>query len=213
MTTAAASEPYVDPGAPAGDRWPAGERAAPRLDASLVPSITGVRIPPGDAPVRLLNISNTGALVECEHRLKPGTEVTLHFAGTFKPSTVRARVARSNVCGIGTTGALVYQIGVAFLASIELPNSPAPTHAKPTAGGPSLPARAPAPAAASPVPPEVPANAAAPVKAKAAAQPAHAAPAQVPAKAPVQASAQPPVQAPVPPPPAAPAPTTLRNRW
>jgi len=203
MTTAAASEPYVDPGAPGGGRWPAGERAAPRLDASLVPSITGVRIPPGDAPVRLLNISNTGALVECEHRLKPGTEVTLHFAGTFKPSTVRARVARSNVCGIGTTGALLYQIGVAFVAPIELPNSPAPAQSKPAADGPSVPARAPAPAAASPVLPEAPPKAAAPAKPKAAAQPAQAAPAQAPVH-----------QAPVPqPPPAAQAQAPLRNRW
>jgi len=106
------------------------ERAAPRLQASLVPSITGVRISPGDSLARLVNISWSGVLVECEQRLRPGTEVTVRFAGTFQPAQVPSRVARVSVSGIGPTGALTYQIGLAFATPITLPDPPASGRAK-----------------------------------------------------------------------------------
>jgi hypothetical protein len=114
------------------------EGAAPRLNASVVPSITGVSILPGNAPARLMNISWSGALLECGRRLKPGSDVTILFAGTFQPAQVPSRVARVNVCGIGPTGALTFQIGLAFSAPITLPDprmdrEPAPPTAWPAA--------------------------------------------------------------------------------
>ena len=124
--------------------------SAPRLKASVVPSITGVRISPGDAPARLVNISWSGVLVECEQRLKPGSEVTVHFAGTFQPAQVPSRVARVNVSGIGPTGALTYQIGLAFAIPITLPAPPAYRQPKTRAVWPASP-----PAAAAPIAPAV----------------------------------------------------------
>ncbi len=117
-----------------------GETPAPRLPPAVVPSITGVRISPGDAPARLVNISWSGVLVECERRLKPGTDVTVHFAGTFQPAQVPSRVARVNVTGIGPTGALTFQIGLAFATPVPLPNPPAPRLATAPAAWPARPA-------------------------------------------------------------------------
>jgi hypothetical protein len=122
MTASAQTDQRADGRAQRSLGLPAGETPAPRLHASVVPSITGVRITPGDAPARLVNISWSGALVECERRLRPGTEVTIHFAGTFQPAQVPSRVARVNVSGIGPTGALTFQIGLAFATPITLPN-------------------------------------------------------------------------------------------
>jgi hypothetical protein len=124
MTTSSQTDQRVREGAPRAVGLPAGKTAAPRLEASVVPSITGVRISPGDAPARLVNISWSGVLVECETRLKPGTDVTVLFAGTFQPAQVPSRVARVNVSGIGPTGALTYQIGLAFATPITLPDAP-----------------------------------------------------------------------------------------
>ncbi len=125
MTTSWQTDQRVGEGAPQAVGLPAGKTAAPRLKASVVASITGVRISPGDAPARLVNISWSGALLECEKRLKPGSDVTVHFAGTFQPAQVPSRVARVNVSGIGRTGALTYQIGLAFATPIALPDPPA----------------------------------------------------------------------------------------
>ena len=109
------------------------------MSASVVPSITGVRISPGDAPARLVNISWSGALVECETRFRPGTEVTVHFAGTFQPAQVPGRVARANVSGIGQTGSLTYQIGLAFATPVTLPDPPARRRATAPAAWPARP--------------------------------------------------------------------------
>ncbi len=139
MTTSAQAGEWADGGAPQSAGPAAGELPAPRLPASAVSSITGVRISPGDAPARLVNISWSGVLVECERRLKPGTEVTVHFAGTFQPAQVPSRVARVNVSGIGPTGALTYQIGLAFATPVTLPDPPGRRRAKAPAAWPARP--------------------------------------------------------------------------
>jgi hypothetical protein len=119
---------------------PPGEGAAPRIKASGVRSITGVRISPGDVSARLVNISWSGALVECEQRFKPGTGVSVHFEGTFQPAQVPSRVARANVSGIGPTGALSYQIGLAFATPITLPDPPSHGEAPAVPSWPAAPA-------------------------------------------------------------------------
>jgi hypothetical protein len=95
-------------------------RSAPRLAASLVPSITGVRLSPYGADATLLNISASGVLVECANRLRLGTLLTIVFEGTFSPSSVEGRVARSSVATVDKKGVLRYHVGIAFIKRIVL---------------------------------------------------------------------------------------------
>ena len=100
-------------------------RSAPRRQASLVPSIMGVRLSPYGADATLVNISTSGVLVECGRRLKPGSEVTVVLDGSFSPSSIESRVARTSVAGIDKDGALRYHVGIAFKNPIELDDAPA----------------------------------------------------------------------------------------
>jgi hypothetical protein len=95
-------------------------RKAPRRDAALVPTITGVRLSPHGADARLVNISTSGALVESTARLQPGWAVTLQFEGGFQPASVESRIARSTIVAVAAGGRLQYHIGVAFKHPIVL---------------------------------------------------------------------------------------------
>ena len=95
-------------------------RNAPRLLASQVPSITGLRLSPHGADAILVNISGRGVLAECTVRLKTGSAVTILFEGDFSPSSVASRVARCAVSAMGSDGLLRYHIGIAFNAPIAL---------------------------------------------------------------------------------------------
>jgi len=105
MGQVAAAPPLVETSATAE------ARSASRLPASLVPSITAVRLSPHGADATLLNISASGVLVECATRFRLGTAVTAVFEGTFSPSSVEGRVAR-------------YHIGIAFNKPIPLQEAP-----------------------------------------------------------------------------------------
>ena len=96
------------------------KRIAPRHPASRVPSITAVRLSPQGTRATLVNISTTGMLVETSAALKPTSAVTVVFEGTFTPSSMPSRVARTTVVGIGKDGTLRYQIGLSFARPIEL---------------------------------------------------------------------------------------------
>ena len=100
-------------------------RSASRLQASLVPSITGVRLSPYGADATLLNISAGGVLVECTSRFRLGTVVTVVFDGTFSPSSVEGRIARSSVATVDKKGVLTYYVGIAFANPIALMEAPA----------------------------------------------------------------------------------------
>jgi hypothetical protein len=95
-------------------------RCAPRLLASQVPSITGLRLSPHGAGAIVVNISGSGLLAECTVRLKTGSAVTVLFEGDFSPASVASRVARCAVSAMGSDGLLRYHIGIAFNASIAL---------------------------------------------------------------------------------------------
>jgi hypothetical protein len=100
------------------------KRGSPRRPASAIPSIESVRISPHRAEAVLINISERGVLVECGMRLQPGTRVTVLFSGSFTPSSVPSRVARSVVSGMAAEG-IRYQVGISFNQPIELPELPA----------------------------------------------------------------------------------------
>jgi hypothetical protein len=96
------------------------QRTATRIPAARVPSIEAVRLSPGDMLSTLVNISTSGALVECTAKPRPGSAVTVTFVGTFKPGSVRGRVARTMVASLGKDGVLNYMVGIAFDQSIAL---------------------------------------------------------------------------------------------
>ena len=112
-------------------------RSAPRLQATEVPSIKGVRLRPFGAEATLVNISASGVLVECVTRLRLGTAVTVVFDGTFSPATAEGRVARSTVATVSKNGVLRYHVGIAFQNAIPLivtgvaPSKPAAVEAAP----------------------------------------------------------------------------------
>jgi hypothetical protein len=99
-------------------------RSAPRLPASTVPGIKGVRLSPHGSEATLLNISASGILVECTSRLRLGTAVTTVFDGTFSPATIEGRVARSSVANVSKKGVLQYHIGIAFNKPIAFDAAP-----------------------------------------------------------------------------------------
>jgi hypothetical protein len=96
------------------------QRTATRIPAARVPSIEAVRLSPGDMISTLVNISTSGALVECTAKPRPGSAVTVNFVGTFKPASVRGRVARTMVASLGKDGVLNYMVGIAFDEPIPL---------------------------------------------------------------------------------------------
>jgi hypothetical protein len=96
-------------------------RTSSRRPATAVPGITGLRISPHGVEATLVNISETGVLAECGERLKPGSNVTVVFEGTFQPRTMEGRVARNSVSSMGADGRLRYHVGIAFARPIELP--------------------------------------------------------------------------------------------
>jgi hypothetical protein len=130
--TKAGTAPGLDSGGPQPE--PNGlqdGKVASRVPASLMPTITGVRILPGDVVATLVNISTSGMLVDCRDRLKPGSPVTVLIAGAFSPGAVLSRVVRATVSGIGPDGALRYHIGIAFVSPIDLPDPVEPDRETP----------------------------------------------------------------------------------
>ena len=107
------------------------KRKAPRLEASLMPSISGIRLSPYGADAILVNISASGVLVECSSRLQQGTSVTVVFDGTFSPSSIEGRIAHCSVATIGRKGVLRYHVGIAFKNPIALEGAPATASPQP----------------------------------------------------------------------------------
>jgi hypothetical protein len=104
-----------------------------------------VKLIPGGV-VDLINLSETGALVEGRSRLAVGASVTLSIGGE-SPRKVAGRVVRCNVSAIHRDSTMSYQIGLAFQEAVAI-----------DAIVDTAPAAAPAPVAPPPVaarPPEV----------------------------------------------------------
>jgi hypothetical protein len=87
-------------------------RIDPRFPAAAVPTITSLRLSPGDT-VELLNISRSGVLVEGSTRFVPGTRITVLFEGGFSPARMKGKVIRCHVSSI-SNGTLRYQSGIQF---------------------------------------------------------------------------------------------------
>jgi hypothetical protein len=97
-----------------------GGRAPRRYPASAFPEIIGIRLAPVEATATLVNLSATGVLLECACRAVPGTQLTVHFEGTFVPPSIASRVIRCEVARIASDGSLRYHLGLAFGARLSL---------------------------------------------------------------------------------------------
>lgn len=87
-------------------------RIEPRFPATAVPTITSMKLSPGDT-VELVNISRSGVLVEGRTRFVPGTRITVLFDGGFSPARMKGKVVRCHVSSIND-GILRYQSGIQF---------------------------------------------------------------------------------------------------
>ncbi|MEX2663853.1 MAG: PilZ domain-containing protein [Vicinamibacterales bacterium] len=108
-------------------------RSARRRKALEVPTIQGLRLAPFGGQVTLVNISESGLLVETGLGLPPGREVTVSATGGTTLFSVRARVVRTVIARIAPEG-IRYHIGLAFLQHVSLPEplmapEPAEQHA------------------------------------------------------------------------------------
>jgi hypothetical protein len=74
--------------------------------------IVSIRVRPGYRAM-LNNISSSGALVETEHRLLPGTSVELFLERHRYRATVRGRVVRCSVARVHH-GSICYRGAIAF---------------------------------------------------------------------------------------------------
>ena len=95
----------------------ADSRIEPRFPATAVPTITSMRLSPGDT-VELVNISRSGVLVEGHTRFVPGTRITVLFDGGFSPARMKGKVVRCHVSSIND-GMLRYQSGIQFENRLE----------------------------------------------------------------------------------------------
>jgi len=105
---------------PAHESAEAMPEAAPRIPASDVPAIKGLRFSPLGADAKLINISTSGLLAECNSRLKVGSTTAVLFEGAFPEVSVVGRIARCEVSTMGKDGVLRYHVGVDFNKPITL---------------------------------------------------------------------------------------------
>lgn len=124
---------------PAAPGQPVERRTAPRRHASLVPSITGLRLSPCGGEASLVSISTSGVLVKCNTRLTLGSGVKVMLDGTFSPSSIKSRVARCFVADIDSYGVLWYHVGIVFNEPITLDDALGVTNPQP-APAPTVPA-------------------------------------------------------------------------
>lgn len=100
--------------------------------------LTGVRLPSGYVR-QVVNISNSGLLVECDAALMPGSTVTFELCANAKEHWrantdrfVPARIVRSEVSKVDTDH-LRYLVAAQFQRELELPSTaPMPPEATPT---------------------------------------------------------------------------------
>ncbi len=97
-------------------------RPATRVDALAVGAGTHVTLHPF-GHVALVNVSETGALVEARVRPSVGTPVSLQL-GPASTSSISGRVVRTRVSALHPDETMSYQLGVAF-------DRPTPVQLKP----------------------------------------------------------------------------------
>jgi hypothetical protein len=90
----------------------ADRRRAPRTTSAAQSAVVCVRIRPGHE-VTLLDLSAAGALLQCAHRLMPGTSVEMQLTTAGRRVTTRGLVVRCSVSHVWPS-AIWYRGAVMF---------------------------------------------------------------------------------------------------
>jgi hypothetical protein len=106
-------------------------RRTRRRSGDEVPSLWSVRLPWGDA-LKVVNISNTGVLLESASKVAPGSTIKLHLLGEDTNLSVSARTIRSDVANVDGFG-VKYHLAAAFSQEVLLPGIDVPEAAVPAA--------------------------------------------------------------------------------
>ncbi len=101
---------------------PSGQRVARRVNGEDVEIGSEVKLSPGGS-CELINVSETGALVETRSRVTTGTAVALCIGGP-RPQRIQSRVVRSQVCAIHRDSTMTYQIGLTFDEPVRIDGLP-----------------------------------------------------------------------------------------
>lgn len=115
--SSAAPAPAATPTTPAG--YGEERRAAPRLAPRELSGDIRLTIP-GVSDILMVNISETGALIETSRRLSPGTAADLFVRLNGKRHTVRAKTVRSTLRAINSEGAAIYRTALEFEKRLPL---------------------------------------------------------------------------------------------
>jgi hypothetical protein len=94
------------------DRADRSDKRSARIPAAEVDGGNDVKLVPGGT-VDLINLSDTGALVESKTRCAVGAAVTLCVGGD-NPRRLQARVVRCNVSAIHRDSSMSYQLALTF---------------------------------------------------------------------------------------------------
>jgi len=92
-------------------------RRAPRRDPGAGEPLARVRLRAG-RELRVIDVSNSGALVEGEARLLPGTHVDVHVVTRDGRVLVRSRVVRAYVCCV-VADSVRYRGALAFERAVD----------------------------------------------------------------------------------------------
>ena len=107
-------------------------RASARRTRAQCAWLLAARLRPG-RDVRVLDLSNGGALVEAGGRLMPGASIVLHLVSVRGHHTLRGTVLRCYVSAIDQSTGVRYRAALAFDHGFAVPSSD--THPDGTASG------------------------------------------------------------------------------
>lgn len=93
------------------------KRRSSRREPEADEPLTRMRMRAG-REMRVINLGNTGALVEGEARLLPGVHIDVHVVTRHGRVVVRSRVARAYVCHV-TADTIRFRAGLAFDSIVD----------------------------------------------------------------------------------------------
>jgi hypothetical protein len=97
-------------------------RASPRKTRAECAWLLAARLRPG-RDVRVLDLSNGGALVEAAGRLMPGAPIVLHLVGVRSHHTIRGTVLRCYVSALDHSTGVWYRAALAFDQCFAVPGN------------------------------------------------------------------------------------------
>lgn len=97
-------------------------RLSPRKSSAECGWLVAARLRPGRV-IKLLDLSNGGALVEATARLLPGAPIVLHLVGVGGAHTIQGTVLRCYVAALDPCSGVRYRAALAFNHSFRFPEA------------------------------------------------------------------------------------------